>query len=239
MNDRCGNLEEVERWEWRHYRAPETGRHDNETQVEMYLRFRVQSLSIGVMKMARFEHDIEVGGAPLVVRVSASRGGKKIDIPLRVTNVTFDPEGTVTGELADDGTTIEFTATAEGDATATIEAEYQKTEGTGTLTAELLLHGVPPAEEVPDTLELDFGDGTEEPPPEEPVPAPGPAPPPPPPPPPAPAQAAGPQAGTHGQPGPARPGDIRRPPGPAPVTGMPPGMRPGAPAAPQGRPGGK
>jgi hypothetical protein len=141
--------------------------HDDETQVEMYLRFRVQS-SIGVMKMARFEHDIEVGGAPLVVRVSASKGGKKIEIPLRVTNVSFDPEGTVTGELADDGTTIEFTATAEGDATATIEAEYQKTEGTGTLTAELLLHGVPPAEEVPDTLELDFGDGAEEPAPEEP-----------------------------------------------------------------------
>lgn len=176
--------------------------------------------------MPRFEHDIEVGGAPLVVRVSASKGGKKIEIPLRVTNVSFDPEGTVTGELADDGTTIEFTSTAEGETTATIEAEYQKTEGTGTLTAELLLRGVPPAEEVPDTLELDFGDGAEGPPPEGPVPAPAPAPPPPPPP--APAAA-----------GPARPGDMRRPPGPAPVPGMPPGMRTVAPATPQGRPGGK
>jgi hypothetical protein len=215
MNDQ-ENMEEVERWELRHYRTPEPRRHDDGKQIDMIFRFGVQSSS-GVMKMARFEHDIEVGGAPLIVRVSASKGGSRVEVPLRVTNVTFDPEGNVTGELRDDGTTIEFTATGEGDTEATIEAEYQGSRP-GTLTATLTLHGIAGPEDVPDALELDFGDAPEEP---APAAAPGPAPegpaPTPEPPPPSAVGAA------------RQPGFSQRPPGPgaAPTFAPPPPPRPG------------
>lgn len=171
MNDNP-ELCEYERWELRHY-----VREGIEKPIDMFFSFPPRTgARKGDTKMAVYEHDIEVNGPPLVVKVAAAKAGKRIDIPLRVTNVSFEPDnGNFAGELGTDGMTIDFTATAEEETTATIEAEYTSSGGkTGMVMATLTLRGVPPAEEVPDTLELEFPEdsgGGEEPPP----PGPGPA----------------------------------------------------------------